>query len=77
MCSYRKLKNLEQEDSKTITTMLREFIKIEFVIHNNSNQRKKKLLNLRFVNTLLNYNKIFCCNLFCCIYQTIFNIKNF
>lgn len=42
MCSYRKLKNLEQEDSKTITTMLREFIKIEFVIHNNSNQRKKK-----------------------------------
>lgn len=29
ICSYRKLKNLEQEDPKTMTTMLREFIKIE------------------------------------------------
>lgn len=35
ICSYRKLKNLEQEDPKIMTTMLREFIKIE----------KKKMFN--------------------------------
>lgn len=73
MCSYQKTQKSQEKsskkDAKTMAAMSKEFIKIEFV----QQPKKEKATELRFVNALWNYNKIFSCY----IYQTILNIKSF